>query len=65
MSSAKHDPVAKSEMVIRRPVGEVFNAIVDPAVTTKFWFSNQAANSNRASACAGTGRCMALARTST
>ena len=39
MSSAKHDPVAKSEMVIRRPVAEVFNAIIDPAVTTKFWFS--------------------------
>jgi uncharacterized protein YndB with AHSA1/START domain len=39
MSSAKHEPIAKSEMVIRRPVAEVFNAIVDPAVTTKFWFS--------------------------
>jgi uncharacterized protein YndB with AHSA1/START domain len=33
------DPVAKVEMVIRRPVGEVFSAIVDPAVTTRFWFS--------------------------
>lgn len=26
-------------MLIRRPVAEVFNAFVDPAITTKFWFS--------------------------
>ena len=32
-------PVAKAEMLIRRPVAEVFEAFVDPAVTGKFWFS--------------------------
>jgi uncharacterized protein YndB with AHSA1/START domain len=32
-------PVVKSEMLIRRPVGEVFQAFVDPAITTKFWFT--------------------------
>ena len=32
-------PVAKAEMLIRRPVAEVFEAFVDPAVTSKFWFS--------------------------
>ncbi len=26
-------------MLIRRPVEEVFNAFVDPAVTTQFWFT--------------------------
>jgi uncharacterized protein YndB with AHSA1/START domain len=26
-------------MLIRKPVADVFNAFVDPAVTTKFWFS--------------------------
>lgn len=26
-------------MLIRRPVEEVFRAFVDPAITTKFWFS--------------------------
>jgi hypothetical protein len=26
-------------MLIRRPVEEVFNAFVDPTVTTRFWFS--------------------------
>lgn len=32
-------PVARATMLIRRPVEEVFNAFVDPAVTTKFWFT--------------------------
>ena len=32
-------PVAKAEMLIRRPVAEVFAAFVDPAITAKFWFS--------------------------
>lgn len=29
----------KAEMLIRRPQAEVFDAFVDPAVTTKFWFT--------------------------
>jgi uncharacterized protein YndB with AHSA1/START domain len=32
-------PVAKAEMLIRKPVAEVFNAFVDPDITTKFWFT--------------------------
>jgi uncharacterized protein YndB with AHSA1/START domain len=32
-------PVAKAEMLIRRPVGEVFRAFVDPGITSKFWFT--------------------------
>ena len=32
-------PVAKAQMLIRRPPVEVFNAFIDPAVTTKFWFT--------------------------
>ena len=32
-------PIVKAEMLIRKPVGDVFNAFVDPAVTTNFWFS--------------------------
>jgi uncharacterized protein YndB with AHSA1/START domain len=30
-------------MLIRRPVAEVFQAFVDPAVTAKFWFSRGSA----------------------
>ena len=29
----------KLEMLIRKPVSEVFEAFVDPAITSKFWFS--------------------------
>jgi len=32
-------PVAKTGMLIRRPVGQVFEAIVNPEITSKFWFS--------------------------
>jgi hypothetical protein len=32
-------PVAKTGMLIRKPVTEVFEAIVDPAITTRFWFT--------------------------
>lgn len=32
-------PVAKAGMLIRRPIAEVFEAFVDPAVTSRFWFS--------------------------
>jgi uncharacterized protein YndB with AHSA1/START domain len=35
--------VAKAEMLIRRPVSEVFEAFVDPAVTSKFWFTDGSA----------------------
>lgn len=32
-------PVAKAEMLIRKPVSEVFRAFIDPAITTRFWFT--------------------------
>lgn len=32
-------PVVKAEMLIRRPVAEVFEAFIDPVVTSKFWFT--------------------------
>ena len=35
----RNAPAAKAEMLIRRPVAEVFEAFVDPAITSKFWFS--------------------------
>jgi uncharacterized protein YndB with AHSA1/START domain len=33
------EPVAEAALLIRRPVGRVFNAFVDPVSTTKFWFT--------------------------
>ena len=32
-------PVVKAQMLIRRPAAEVFEAFVDPAITTRFWFT--------------------------
>ena len=34
-----HAPIARAEMLIRKPVSDVFEAFVDPAITTKFWFT--------------------------
>lgn len=32
-------PVAKAAMLIRKPAGEVFEAFIDPAITSRFWFT--------------------------
>ena len=32
-------PVAKTGMLIRRPVAQVFDAFINPETTTKFWFT--------------------------
>ncbi len=34
-----HPPIAKAEMLVRRPTAEVFAAFVDPAITANFWFT--------------------------
>jgi uncharacterized protein YndB with AHSA1/START domain len=34
-----HIPVAKTGMLIRKPAADVFEAFVNPAITTKFWFT--------------------------
>jgi uncharacterized protein YndB with AHSA1/START domain len=31
--------IAKADMLVRRPVAVVFEAFVDPAITTQFWFT--------------------------
>lgn len=37
MSNTNH--FADAAMCIRKPITEVFNAFIDPTVTTKFWFT--------------------------
>ena len=32
-------PIAKTGMLIRRPVSEVFEAFVNPEITSQFWFT--------------------------
>jgi uncharacterized protein YndB with AHSA1/START domain len=36
----KENPIAIAGMLIRRPVAEVYEAFIDPAITTKFWFTH-------------------------
>jgi uncharacterized protein YndB with AHSA1/START domain len=35
----RHQPIATAQMLIRRPVSVVFDAFVDPDITSRFWFS--------------------------
>jgi uncharacterized protein YndB with AHSA1/START domain len=37
--SLEVDAVARAEMLIRKPLDEVFEAFVNPEITTRFWFS--------------------------
>lgn len=30
----------ETQMLIRKPVAEVFNAFIDPEITSKFWFTS-------------------------
>ena len=32
-------PIAKAQLLIRKPVAQVFEALIDPAITCRFWFS--------------------------
>jgi uncharacterized protein YndB with AHSA1/START domain len=32
-------PIATAEMLVRKPVAEVFEAFINPEITTKFWFT--------------------------
>ncbi len=32
-------PIAKAEMLIRKPIADVFEAFINPEITTKFWFT--------------------------
>src|SRR6185312_558402 len=36
-------PVAKAAMLIRKPAAEVFEAFIDPAITSRFWFTKGSA----------------------
>ena len=38
-SQLTHTPVMKTGMLIRKPVAEVFEAFIDPEITTQFWFT--------------------------
>jgi uncharacterized protein YndB with AHSA1/START domain len=35
----KHVPTTRTGMLIRKPVADVFEALVNPEITTRFWFT--------------------------
>jgi len=37
--SFEQAPVARAQLLLRKPVAAVFEAFVDPAITSRFWFS--------------------------
>lgn len=39
MITLNEEPVVKAEMLIRKPVEEVYEAFINPEITTKFWFT--------------------------
>ncbi|OCT13410.1 polyketide cyclase [Paenibacillus pectinilyticus] len=39
MGNLTQEPIVKVEMMIRKPVQEVFEAFINPEITTKFWFT--------------------------
>ena len=39
MTTLNNLPSVKVEMLIRKPIEEVFDAFINPAITTKFWFT--------------------------
>jgi uncharacterized protein YndB with AHSA1/START domain len=39
MENKIEGPVAKAQLLIRKPVADVFEALIDPAITSRFWFS--------------------------
>ncbi|MEF3307695.1 SRPBCC family protein [Paenibacillus sp. GYB004] len=47
MATLNQVPVVKAEMLIRRPVAEVFEAFIDPEITTKFWFTKSSGRLER------------------
>jgi len=36
---SNYRPIVEAQMLIRKPVDEVFQAFINPQITTKFWFT--------------------------
>ena len=50
-------PVAKTGILIRKPVADVFEAFIDPNVTTKFWFTKGSGRLEVGKKLYGNGKC--------
>ena len=54
----KDAPVVKTQMLIRKPVEDVFEAFVNPAITTKCWFTKSTGKLGAGKEVRWGGRCM-------
>lgn len=52
------NPIVECQMMIRKPISEVFQAFVDPTITTKFWFTSPVEFLKRRRVLHGNGKCM-------
>ena len=55
----KQVPITKTGMLIRKPIADVFEAFVNPDITTRFWFTKAAEGSRPVSRFNGIGKCTA------
>ena len=55
----KELPTTKTGMLIRKPAAAVFEAFVNPDITTKFWFTKSSGKLQAASRFNGIGKCTA------
>ena len=39
MMETNNTPIVEAQMLIRKPAEQVFNAFIDPSITTNFWFT--------------------------
>jgi uncharacterized protein YndB with AHSA1/START domain len=40
----KYTPTVETQMLIRKPIKEVFQAFINPEITTNFWFTKSSGN---------------------
>jgi uncharacterized protein YndB with AHSA1/START domain len=59
MQTNRQTAPVTAEMLIRKPVKEVFNAFVDPEKTKNFWFTKGSDKLEKGKRLPGIGRCMA------
>lgn len=51
-------PAVECQMMIRKPVSEVFQAFIDPSITTKFGLPSRVAGLKLARPSFGNGKCI-------
>ena len=65
MPTTERKPIATTEMIIRKPVDQFFNALIDSAITTQFWITKSSGKLALVSASGGIGKCTMSARMAT